>query len=672
MPQFHDMGLIGGFMTTIYARTHAIVCSPLDFIQRPLVWHEMITKYKATYTCAPNFAFGLVLRHLAQQGLHASADWSCLHCVVLGGEPTEASIVERLCDELHVHPDAVYNMFGMAECGLRVTAGSALIYDGAVSCGDACDGLVTTRIVETENGVLRVLPDGTVGNIWVRTSLAASGYWGQTESSKATFANTLPGEDGVWLDTGDLGKIVDDMLFVTGRLKDVIIIFGKNYFATDIERSLEDNFASQLRPGSTAAFQHGSAGVGIAAEMRKGKADFPDLARIKTVVQQTTGVELCYLLICRAGTLPKTQSGKLKRSVIRQQSARDEWAESAVFLNWEKKVALSGAVGVSEVAPVPLASRGELHPRQIPVQATGKQAQAQPQVKRCSTADVDVAVVGGGASGLTCALKLAQAGLRVAVIEREPRLGGHASHVEVFGGHQRNPAFGAFQQDQWPNAWRLFDELGVERVQVCEAGRDFAQRYACDGHSTALPDESERLRFLDEMSATLHSKSNSHIESVTIGEYFEEHGYGADFVYGFFLGTVVHYFAGQSTQTYLEYPLRLVAWMFVGAFLHGGNKPVYRLRNKEYMDKFRTALEALGVVVYTDTHVAVSSRSDTQVELTLLRGDTRITTDHLVLAIPPDAALQVSLLTATEPPRDDWVSTIDSAVQNDSSIMRLN
>ena len=100
-----------------------------------------------------------------------------------------------------------------------------------------------------------------------------------------------------------------------------------------------------------------------------------------------------------------------------------------------------------------------------------------------SSSPLHVVVVGGGASGLSCALALARSGVRVTVLEKAASVGGHAAHAEVFGGHRINPAFGAFQPQQWPNAWRLFEELGVEVVKNCDTAAEFATRYARDGHA---------------------------------------------------------------------------------------------------------------------------------------------------------------------------------------------
>ena len=130
----------------------------------------MVQRYDGRFTCAPNFAFALLLRKLEEQA--CSADWSSMHCIVLGGEPTEADVVHRIC-------------------------------------GAAKDALATVRIVERERGddvasPPALLPDGNVGRIWVRTPLMASGYWNKSELSKTTFENELANEEGPWLDTGDL------------------------------------------------------------------------------------------------------------------------------------------------------------------------------------------------------------------------------------------------------------------------------------------------------------------------------------------------------------------------------------------------------------------------------------------------------------------------------------
>lgn len=220
-PQYHDMGLVGGFMTALYSRAHLVACSPLDFIKRPLLWTEMVERYKAQFTCGPNFAFSLLLRKLAEKG--QSADWSHVRFAIFGGEPTDVCVVERLQRELGMAPTTIWNMYGMAECGLCVTAGQAICREGLVSAGLADRSYVTIRIVSND----RVVSDGTEGGIWVRSDLVASGYWGQERLSKETFRKTLVNESGLWLDTGDIGKVVDGQLYVTGRLKDVIIIQGK-------------------------------------------------------------------------------------------------------------------------------------------------------------------------------------------------------------------------------------------------------------------------------------------------------------------------------------------------------------------------------------------------------------------------------------------------------------
>ena len=175
-----------------------------------------------------------------------------------------------------------------------------------------------------------------MGSIWVRSALVASGYWGQPELSVGTFQNTLEGEIGQWLDTGDLGKLVDGQLYVTGRLKDVIIIQGKNYYPTDLERTIDESLPGKVRPGSTAAFQH-DGGVGIVAEARKGNEDVADdelLGRIRSAVQREHGAKVVYVRILRERSVPKTTSGKLQRHAICERSSKGEWTDAQTLARW--------------------------------------------------------------------------------------------------------------------------------------------------------------------------------------------------------------------------------------------------------------------------------------------------------------------------------------------------
>lgn len=264
IPQYHDMGLIGGFMAHVHTGIHLVATSPFDFLANPLLWDTMVVKYKAHYTCGPNFAYALLMKRLKQA--NKCTDWSHVKYAAVGGEPTTKLVVEAMISELNMKPGSIFNSYGLAEVGVLVTAAAAEVDNesGLVACGPAESHHVSIRIVDSSKIAIE---KGNVGIIMVQTRRIASGYYGQDELTKATFQNVLADEDGFWLDTGDLGKIVDGVLFVTGREKDVIIIGGKNFYPTDIEATIDFQLGeTTVRPGRTCAFQVGDSSIGITIE----------------------------------------------------------------------------------------------------------------------------------------------------------------------------------------------------------------------------------------------------------------------------------------------------------------------------------------------------------------------------------------------------------------------
>ncbi|CAB9504316.1 D-alanine--D-alanyl carrier protein ligase [Seminavis robusta] len=333
VPQYHDMGLTG-FMSCLYTGSQLIVASPLDFIAKPLLWTDMVEKYKATHTSAPNFAYALLLKRLEQA--NRKSHWSCMKAAMFGGEPAQSHVVEAVARTLSIKPEQVYNIYGMAEMVVFVTGGPAKTdsEEGLVSCGIVDSPSLKIRIVDDGKEV----EDGLVGSIWAQSPRVAAGYYGRSELSNSMFANALPSYDGSWLDTGDLGKIVDGQLYVTGRVKDVIIVNGKNYYPTDVELSIDETFGDIIRPGRTTAFQHGEDSVGITVEGRK---DFDKTAneflavQIANHVSQVHGLFVSEVVVLKLGVTPKTTSGKLKRSEIRQTTIDGNWKESSIFLHFK-------------------------------------------------------------------------------------------------------------------------------------------------------------------------------------------------------------------------------------------------------------------------------------------------------------------------------------------------
>ncbi|CAB9513095.1 MSMEG_5435/MSMEI_5285 [Seminavis robusta] len=187
VPQYHDMGLVTGFMGATYSGTPLVMASPLDFIANPLLWTDMVEKYQATITSAPNFSYALLLKRLKQT--NRTADWSCVKRAMFGSEPAQSHIVEAVSKTLTIKPEHIYNIYGMAEMVVLVTGGPAKSdSEGLVCCGEVNSPTLNLRIVEGGKEV----EDGQVGSIWAQSPRVAVGYYCQAELTKATFANSLP------------------------------------------------------------------------------------------------------------------------------------------------------------------------------------------------------------------------------------------------------------------------------------------------------------------------------------------------------------------------------------------------------------------------------------------------------------------------------------------------
>ncbi|CAB9501939.1 D-alanine--D-alanyl carrier protein ligase [Seminavis robusta] len=636
VPQYHDMGLVTGFMGAIFCGNPLVMASPLDFIANPLLWTDMVETYQATITSAPNFAYALLLKRLKQA--NRSADWSCIKRAMFGGEPAQSHVVEAVASTLSIKPDNIYNIYGMAEMVVLVTGGQAKAdFDGLVCCGEVDSPTLKLRIVQDGNEV----QDGEVGSIWAQSPRVAAGYFGQPELSNATFANVLPTYEGHWLDTGDLGKIVDGQLYITGRVKDVIIINGKNYYPTDVELSIDETFGGIIRPGRTTAFQHGEDTVGITVEGRKGfnKSANEHLAtQIANHVSQVHGLSAFEVVVLKLGVTPKTTSGKLKRSEIRKITTTGDWMESTVLLRFQSPLNKSQESSFLERS---FAMNGvtscEFYQTEDRVHQAMEQQETLPSRSLAGTLEDQphIAVVGAGAAGLITALRLAQRNVKVTVFERNEQIGGHARHVEVFG-HQRNPAFGVFLLSESPNLIVLAKELGVEPIPLGESRNN---RGIISMGETEIPPvpQAEVNRFIGEMQV-VHKAGAGQDE--TIGEFFEQNQFDHHFIVYFYIGKIVSFFPGQTIQDYLNIPLELVAWFVVGASISG--EQLLRLCNKEYMDSFEAKLKRLGVTVRVNSSPKVLSRDTSGVTIaTGIDGEDPIRVDKVVLAVPPNAAANI-------------------------------
>jgi polyketide synthase 12 len=346
LPVYHDMGLIGPVLNTLYLGATATLFSPLHFLQRPERWLTALTRYRPHTSGGPNFAYELCLKH-ATPDLLDSLDLSAWKVAFNGAEPVRAATVRRFTETFGAagfRREALYPCYGLAEATLMVTGGSVntpptlLEADGsgphagaadaaAVGCGRPGPGLT---VVIADPDRQEELADGEVGEIWVAGASVAKGYWRNALATRETFRATLTGHEGRFLRTGDLGFLRDGELFVTGRLKDLIVIDGRNHYPQDLELSAELSHPA-LRPGCTAAFSVDGGADGDAAGAAEGEqpvvvAEVPAEAageaekiadQVRSAIGEAHGLPVREVVLVHPGTIPKTSSGKIQRRATR-------------------------------------------------------------------------------------------------------------------------------------------------------------------------------------------------------------------------------------------------------------------------------------------------------------------------------------------------------------------
>lgn len=358
LPFYHDMGLVGGVVMPMYAGATVDLMSPQDFLRAPIRWLEALAERKATITAAPNFALELCC-DLASAETLEGLDLSHLGCLLTGSEPVNANTVERFMATFGPYGfrrDAVLPAYGLAEATLLATGtlrdrvGPTIrAFDGKALEGGrptAAQGNAPARrlvgngapetrvrIAEPETG--RPLGDGEIGEIWLTGESIAKGYFGRPELSSHAFGARLLGEpdSGPFYRTGDLGFVEGDDLFVTGRIKDLVILRGRNIHPQDVEESATRN-EPRLWTGGSAAFgvdrgageelilivEAGRSSVSALKDETSGAALAADLVARIVEAHEVMPAEIA---IVRPGRIPRTTSGKIRRS-----AAREEWQAS--------------------------------------------------------------------------------------------------------------------------------------------------------------------------------------------------------------------------------------------------------------------------------------------------------------------------------------------------------
>jgi acyl-CoA synthetase (AMP-forming)/AMP-acid ligase II len=349
LPLFHDMGLIGNMLQPLYLGIPCILMSPVAFLQRPLRWLEAISRYQATTSGGPNFAYDLCARKITSEQKE-SLNLSSWNVAFNGAEPVRADTMKRFAEAFAscgFRPNAFYPCYGMAETTLIVSGGltadvpilttvqadaleenrvvAAFGEDGAQTLVSSGQTILDQKIVIANPETLRSCQPDEVGEIWVSGANVAKGYWDRTIATQETFQAYLTDTgEGPFLRTGDLGFIQNGELFVTGRLKDLIIIGGRNHYPQDIELTVEQSHPA-LKPGSGAAFAievDGQERLAIAQEVERQyirKLNVDEIVKsICQAVSQNHELQVYAVLLLKTTSIPKTSSGKIQRHACRR------------------------------------------------------------------------------------------------------------------------------------------------------------------------------------------------------------------------------------------------------------------------------------------------------------------------------------------------------------------
>ncbi len=341
LPPYHDMGLIGQILNPVYVGAQTVLMAPVAMLLRPSRWLRAISRYRATHSGGPNFAYQMCVRKFAPD-TWGELELSCWKVAFNGAEPIRPETLDAFTQTFMPYGfrrEAFYPCYGLAEATLMVSciSGRPLPITTAVHAAaleqnqvietSATEGCVLVGsgrtlppqqiLIVNPHTLTRCEPD-EVGEIWVRGQSIAQGYWNHPEETQNIFqAKLADTEEGPFLRTGDLGFLADGELFVTGRLKDLIIICGRNLYPQDIESGVERCHES-LRPGCGAAFSVSVSGeeqLVIVQELEfRQKPDLTEVTKaVRRAVTEDHGVQPWEIVLIKPGTITKTSSGKIQR-----------------------------------------------------------------------------------------------------------------------------------------------------------------------------------------------------------------------------------------------------------------------------------------------------------------------------------------------------------------------
>lgn len=367
LPMYHDMGLVGGVLSPMYMGLSMVLMSPMSFMQRPVRWLKAITKYQASTSGGPNFAYQLCVDKVTEEEMQG-LDLSSWTLAFNGAEPIRASTLEqftRKFERVGFSHSSHFPCYGMAETTLIVTGGPRhsppvmktfdsrcldarmvkLVHEDAeesrclVGCGRATDN-ESVLIVDTQT--LKPLEDQAIGEIWIQSPSVGKGYWEKEELSQANFQAVTADGEGPYLRTGDLGFWSDGQLYVAGRVKDLIIVRGVNRYPQDIEQTVEECHES-ISSSAAAAFADDSGPrerLIIAVEVHRSlESDWgPVVQAIRKSVTQGHELPPDAVVLVRHGSLPRTSSGKIQRHACLRDFREGNLRIVHQWLSWDESL----------------------------------------------------------------------------------------------------------------------------------------------------------------------------------------------------------------------------------------------------------------------------------------------------------------------------------------------
>lgn len=354
LPLFHDLGLITAVLWPVYLGATSVLMSPANFIRRPILWLNAITKYRGTLCGAPNFAFQLCCEKINDEEL-PRLDLSSWRVAYNAAEPVQNDTIQSFQQKFaaaKLMPTALLTSYGMAEATAFITCSEVedtvstfnvdaelLSKNQIAVCDDnkksqiliGCGKAIKPHDIRVVDPVtLQELPDDEVGEVWFSGPSVSTGYWELPEITQSTFSQSLPNRGDAYMRTGDFGLMHKGEIYITGRMKDIIIIEGRNYYPQDIEWHTE-KYNDEVAAGACAAFSYpGNDGekLIVVAEIARSAARNSNLNQvIKNIRQKIISeffIHASSVILLKPLSMPKTSSGKIQRKLTKSLLAENK------------------------------------------------------------------------------------------------------------------------------------------------------------------------------------------------------------------------------------------------------------------------------------------------------------------------------------------------------------